>query len=164
MASVTPPSRLVLMAVVLQLLAGCATLTVPWTAPEVELVGAQPRLLSLDRQSFLVNLRVKNPNDRTLPIKGLTYRVKVEGRELAEGSSELERLIPAGGVEQVDVEVASNLLALMPELPQLLLTKDKLDWSVSGTAFAEAGGLRIPLPFRQSGQIEPRALLAGVGY
>lgn len=149
---------------VLSLAAGCAGLTASWTAPEVALLGAQPKLLGLDRQSFLVNLGVTNPNDRALPIKGLSYRVQVEGQDLAEGTSELARLIPAGGTEQVDVEFNSNLLGLMPSLPGLLLTKDKLAWTVSGIAYLDAGGVRLPVPYRHSGTIAPAALVSGAGF
>jgi LEA14-like dessication related protein len=152
---------LTLLLCAIALLAGCSTLTAPWTAPEVVLLGAQPKLVGLDRQSFLVNLAVKNPNERTLPIKGLSYRILVEGQELAEGASALARLIPAGATEQVDVEVGSNLLALMPTLPQLLLTKDELGWTVSGIAYVEVAGVRLPLPYRHSGTIAPKALLSG---
>ncbi|MCG6897884.1 MAG: LEA type 2 family protein [Thiocapsa sp.] len=135
-------------------LAGCAGMAASWKAPEVELVGLQPKRIGVDRQSFLLHLRVKNPNDRALPVRGLSYRVLVQGHALAEGSSELARLIPPGGTEEVDVAVRSNLLDLLPELPHLLLNKDPLDWTVSGTAFAEVNGLSIPLPYRYSGQIE----------
>jgi LEA14-like dessication related protein len=149
---------------VLYLAAGCAGLTAPWTAPEVALLGAQPKLLGLDRQSFLVNLGVTNPNDRALPIKALSYRVQVEGQDLAEGSSELARLIPAGATEQVDVEVNSNLLGLMPSLPGLLLTRDTLAWTVSGIAYVDAGGVRLPVPYRHSGTIAPGALLSSAAF
>ncbi len=155
--------RIFLIVSALVSLVGCATLTAPWTAPEVELLGAQPRLLGLAGQSFLVNLQVKNPNDRTLPIKALSYRVLVEGHQLAEGDTALERLIPPGGLERVDLEVRTNLLTLLPELPQRLLTQDRLDWTVSGIAYAELGGVRVPLPYRRSGQLEPKALIAGAG-
>jgi LEA14-like dessication related protein len=148
----------------LSLAVGCAGLTAPWTAPEVALLGVQPTLVGLDRQSFLVNLGVKNPNDRALPIKGLSYRVQVEGQDLAEGSSELARLIPAGGTEQVDVEVNSNLLGLMPSLPGLLLTRDTLAWTVSGIAYVDAGGVRLPVPYRHSGSISPAALSSGAAF
>jgi LEA14-like dessication related protein len=149
---------------VLYLAAGCAALTAPWTAPEVALLGARAKLLGLDRQSFLVNLGVTNPNDRALPIKALSYRVQVEGQDLAEGSSELARLIPAGGTEQVDVEVNSNLLAVMPSLPRLLLTEDTLAWTVSGIAYVDAGGVRLPVPYRHSGTIAPAAFVSGMGF
>ncbi|EGV15917.1 LEA type 2 family protein [Thiocapsa marina] len=148
----------------LYLAAGCASLTAPWTAPEVALLGVQPKLLGLDRQSFLVNLGVTNPNDRALPIKALSYRVQVEGQDLADGASELARLIPAGGTEQVDIEVNSNLLGLMPSLPGLLLTKNTLAWTVSGIAYVDAGGVRLPVPYRHSGTIAPAALLSGAVF
>lgn len=155
--------RILLIVWGLTFLVGCTTLTAPWTAPEVELLGAQPRLLGLAGQSFIVNLRVKNPNDRTLPIKALSYRVLVEGHQLAEGDTALERLIPPGGMERVDLEVRTDLLTLLPELPRRLLTQDQLDWTVSGIAYAELAGVRVPLPYRRSGQIDPKALIAGAG-
>lgn len=139
-------------------LAGCAGMGAAWQAPEVELVGIQPRQIALERQSVVLRLRLTNPNDRALPVKGLTYRVLLEGRELAEGSSELARLIPPGGREEVELEVRSDLLALLPDLPRLLLTEDALDWTVSGTALAQVGGVRVPLPYRYGGRIEPGAL------
>ncbi len=144
------------------LLAGCATLSAPWMAPEVALIGVQPRILGVDRQAFLVNLSVKNPNDRALPIKGLSYRVLLEGQPLAEGSSRLAHTIQPGNTEQVDLEVSSNLLALMPALPQWLLNGKALSWTVSGIADVDAAGLRVPLPFRYSGEIDPAALIAGL--
>lgn len=143
-------------------LTGCATLGAPWLAPEVALIGVQPRLLSADRQAFLVNLSVNNPNDRALPIKGLSYRVLLEGQPLAEGSSRLARIIQPGDTQQVDLEVSSNLLALMPELPRWLLSGESLTWTVSGIAEVDAAGLPLPLPFRYSGEIAPAALLAGL--
>ncbi|UHD15197.1 LEA type 2 family protein [Thiocapsa bogorovii] len=149
---------------VVYLAAGCAGLTASWTAPEVALLGVQPKLVGLDRQSFLVNLGVTNPNDRALPIKALSYRVQVEGQDLADGASELARLIPAGGTEQVDVEVNSNLLGLMPSLPGLLLAKDTLAWTVSGIAYVDAGGVRLPVPYRRSGTIAPGDLLSGAAF
>ena len=63
----------------------------PWTAPEVALSGLQVKELGLDKQSLIVTLAVKNPNDPTLPIKAMTYRLALEGHVLAEGASTLDR-------------------------------------------------------------------------
>ena len=141
------------------LIASCASLTRPWETPEIALVGLQPKELGLDRQSFLVSLRIRNPNDRTLPIKAMTYRLSLEGSELANGSSELDRQIPAFGEETVDVEVNSSLFGLIPRLPALALKKDNLEWTVAGTVTV-LGGL-VTLPYRYTGDIDPKALLSG---
>ncbi|WP_295584515.1 LEA type 2 family protein [uncultured Lamprocystis sp.] len=140
------------------LISGCASLTKSWIAPEVALTGLRIKELTLLRQVFIVTLAVRNPNDRTLPIKALTYRIKLEGNELAQGSSQLDRQIPPLGTALADVEVVGNLLGITQQLPALALKDRPLDWTVSGTA-SLANGL-VPLPYRWSGQIDPKALLS----
>lgn len=140
------------------LLSGCAGLTRTWKAPEVALSSLRVKDLGLARQTFIVTLAVRNPNDRTLPIKAMTYRLKLEGNELAEGASRLDRQIPAFGEAMVDAEVAGSLLGLLGQMPALALRDEPLDWSISGTATI-ADGL-LTLPYRYSGQVDPKALLA----
>jgi hypothetical protein len=140
------------------LLAGCASLTKPWQSPEVSLVGLQPKELSLARQVFVATLAVRNPNDRTLPIKAMTYRLKLDGQELAEGGGALDRQIPAFGESTVDVEVVGSLLGLAQYLPALAVRQGPLDWTVSGTATIADGFLT--LPYRYSGQVDPQELLS----
>ncbi|MGA7982070.1 MAG: LEA type 2 family protein [Chromatiaceae bacterium] len=139
-------------------LTGCASLSENWKAPELALVGVRPKALALEQQSFIVRLRVENPNDRTLPLSAMTYRISLEGRELAHGATELERTIPPFGEETVDVEVSSNLVALLPQLSIFALSRDKLRWKISGTVTLASG--LFPLPFWYSGEIDPRAVMA----
>jgi len=152
------PSMLLSVALVSALISGCASLTQSWIAPEVALAGLRIKELSFMRQVFIVSLSVKNPNDRTLPIKALTYRITLEGNELAQGSSQLDRQIPPLGTALADVEVVGSLLGITQQLPALALKDRPLDWTVSGTA-SLANGL-VPLPYRWSGQIDPKALLS----
>lgn len=142
------------------LAAGCSTLTKPWVAPEVSLAGLQAKELTLARQVFIATLDVRNPNDRTLPIKAMTYRLKLDGQELAQGGGALERQIPAFGSERVDVEVVGSLLGIARQLPALALKGTPVDWTVSGTATV-ADGL-VALPFRYSGQVDPQELLTRI--
>ncbi len=141
------------------LLAGCASLTKSWIAPKVALSGLQVKELGLARQTFLATLLVKNPNDRALPIKAMTYVLSLEGNEVARGDSTLEKQIPAFGEANVDVEVVSGLLDLAARLPALALKDEPLGWTIAGT-FTLTGGL-ITLPYRYSGTIDPVALMSG---
>jgi LEA14-like dessication related protein len=142
----------------LALLAGCASLTRPWEPPEVTLAGLRVKELGLAQQTLILTLAVHNPNDRTLPIKGLTYRLKLEGNEIAQGSSALDRQIPAFGEALADVEVTGSLLTLAQQLPALALKDRPLDWTLTGTATIAEG--LLTLPYRYSGQVDPRELLA----
>lgn len=142
----------------LSLLVGCASLTKSWEAPEVALAGLRVKELTLARQTVVLTLAMRNPNDRTLPIKGLTYRLKLEGNEIAQGASALDRQIPAFGDALVDLDVTGSLLGLIQQLPALALKDRPLDWTITGTATI-ADGL-LTLPYRYSGQVDPRELLA----
>jgi LEA14-like dessication related protein len=124
----------------------------------VALAGLRVKEVTLARQIFVVTLTVKNPNDRALPIKAMTYRIQIEGREVVQGASTLDRQIPAFGDARVDVEMAGNLLGLLQQLPSLTQEDVPLDWTVSGTATL-ADGL-LTLPYRYSGQVDTKKLLS----
>lgn len=140
-------------------LAGCAGLTRPWLAPEVALVGVQPRSIALDRQTLTLRLAVRNPNDRALPIRAMTYRLKLDGRQVAEGGGALDRTIPALGEALVDVDVTASALQLLQQLPALALSDQPVEWRIGGTVTL-AGGV-VTLPYRYSGRIDPKTLLRG---
>ena len=146
------------LALLAALFAGCASLTKSWEAPEVRLAGLRVKELGLAQQTLILTLALHNPNDRTLPIKGLTYRLKLEGNEVARGSSALERQIPAFGDALADVEVTASLLGLIQRLPPLALEERPLEWTITGTARITDG--LLALPYRYSGEVDPRELLA----
>lgn len=142
------------------LLGGCTSLMRPWQAPEVKLLGLRAKELTLERQVFIATLAVRNPNDRTLPIKAMTYRLSLEGEQVAEGGGAFERQISAFGEQQAEVEVVGSLVGLAPRLAVLALQDRPLGWTLSGTA-SIADGL-LSLPYRYSGEVDARALLARV--
>jgi hypothetical protein len=139
------------------LVAGCASLTQPWQAPAVALAGLRVKEITLARQTFVVTLAVKNPNDRALPITAMTYRIQIEGSEVVQGATALDRQVPAFGEALVDVEVAGSLFGLLEQLPSLALEDRPRDWIVSGTV--TIAGL-LTLPYRYSGRVDARQLLS----
>ena len=112
----------------------------------------------LARQTVIVTLTVRNPNDRPLPIKAMTGRLQIEGNEVARGASTLDRQIPAFGDALVDLDVEGSLVGLIQQLPSLSLKDAPLDWTVSGTVTV-ADGFLI-LPYRYSGQVDAKTLLS----
>ncbi len=57
--------------------------------------GMRVKEFTLARQTFVVTLVVRNPNDRPLPITAMSYRIQIEGSEAAQGASVLDRQAPA---------------------------------------------------------------------
>jgi LEA14-like dessication related protein len=158
--STAPALRVFLLLLLISLLSGCASLLKPWLTPEVALLQLQPKALGLTRQVLVATLAVRNPNDRTLPIKAMTYQIGLEGQDVAAGGGALAQQIPAFGEATVEVEVNGDVLTLVRQLPALALKKQPLAWSIAGTVTI-ADGLLI-LPYRYAGTVDARQLLAGV--
>jgi len=149
--------RLFSFLIVLVLIGGCSHVTKSWITPGVTLTGIRPVQMTAERQTFILSLNVNNPNDRSLPIKAATYRLEVEGHEIADGTGNVDKQIPAFGEGAVDVEVHTSLLDLSRSIPALALTGGSWNYEISGI-LKLAGGL-IPVPFRYSGEVEAAQIM-----
>ncbi|AMB85556.1 hypothetical protein AWM79_09705 [Pseudomonas agarici] len=75
--------------VMLLALSGCASwLDAGPLDPEVHLVRVEPVKVKMLQQTFKLHLRVDNPNDNTLTVRGLRYRIYLDQWLLAEGESD----------------------------------------------------------------------------
>lgn len=148
----TPATRLILFLAAVALSPACSYVTKPWIAPGVTLVGIRPAQMTAEQQTFIVSLNVNNPNDRTLPIKGVTYNLLVEGHEIANGAGSLDKQIAAFDEGVVDVEVNTTLMDLFRTAPTMALTGDRWSYKISGILKIADGYL--PVPFRYSGKVE----------
>lgn len=98
------------------------------TLTHVEIVKA--RLLE---QEFLLHFRIRNPNDRSLPVRGLAYTVRLNDIELASGESSLWATVPAQSSEVYEVPVRTNLWRHMKYVVRLLEKPDRpIRYSLDG--------------------------------
>ena len=134
----------------------CAGLVQPWQSPEVIVTSLRPERIGLDEQSLLVGLRIKNPNDRRLPINAMTYKLTLAGDQIAQGGGRLERQIPAFGEESVEVSVIGSAATLLRKVPALALQSRPWEYEISGTV--TVAGV-VPLPYRYAGEMDPQKLL-----
>ncbi len=56
-------------------------------------------------------VNVENPNDRELPIKGIDYKLFLEGDSFAEGVSNKPFTVPAQGDTDFDMTVRTNFVS-----------------------------------------------------
>lgn len=123
--------------------------------PEVRLQGLGLRPPGPRGWPLTVGLAVKNPNPTTIKVLGYDYEVWVEGRSLAQGTSNKSITLPPRGEAAVAVPVLLKLKSL-PGLLPLLLKEEPLTVEI-------AGGLRLPqtlgfrLPFRFREKLTPKA-------
>ena len=109
----TPLPRILSLLLTLGLLVslgGCSSwLTDDFRDPEVRLLKVDVVKAKLLEQKFVLRFRIDNPNDISLPIRGLNYNVKLNGVLLAEGQSDKSFTVPARGHQTFDVPVRTNL-------------------------------------------------------
>lgn len=107
-------------------LSGCATwLSGNFKDPDVQLVHVEVVRARLLEQEFLLHFRVDNPNDVSLPIRGLVYTVFLNEVKLASGESATWFTVPAHGHEEFEVPVHTNLWRHMKYIVKLLEKPDK---------------------------------------
>src|SRR5262249_25031809 len=120
--------------------------------PKLEIVNVDILKTDLWEQRLKVRMRVQNPNDRTLPIEGLSYKVEVGGQEFASGVSGASFVVPALGEAEVDMSVTANiartLINLLARGPDAL--GQKVDYRLTGKISLSKGWLRS-IPFEERG-------------
>ncbi|HYL04237.1 MAG TPA: LEA type 2 family protein [Steroidobacteraceae bacterium] len=134
--------------------AGCV-LSPKLATPRLSIVGVQLVSSDLLEQHFKVRMRVENPNDRVLPVGGISYTLEVEGEPFASGESDASFVVPALGEAQFDMNVTTNLAGTLTGL--LARGPDALGQGVpyrlSGKVSLSRGWLRS-LPFAERGSFK----------
>jgi len=134
------------------LLAGCSLLRPKFERPTFAVVGITLGRSDLLQQHLVVRMRVTNPNDRELPVEGLTYTFEVNGEELARGVSNASFVIPARGEAEFDTAVTTNMASAML---RWLGRRDNtpLNYRFSGKVQLSAGFIRS-VPFERTGVLD----------
>ncbi|NHW01976.1 LEA type 2 family protein [Stutzerimonas degradans] len=108
------------------LLSGCSTwFGAEFRDPRVELTKVEIIKARLLEQQFLLRFRIDNPNDRSLPVRGLVYTVHLNDVELASGESSGWLTLPANGFDYYEVPVHTNLWRHMKYIVRLLEKPDR---------------------------------------
>lgn len=104
-------------------LAGCATLNME--PPQIALTSITPASTGGLDTSFNIGLRISNPNGVSLPIKGMSYKIALNGAQVLQGVTNQIPRIPAYGTENVTVTVGANLLSAPKLLTSLMRNPDQ---------------------------------------
>ncbi|WP_434458423.1 LEA type 2 family protein [Stutzerimonas urumqiensis] len=115
-------------------LAGCSTwFSSDFKDPQVQLTHVELIKARLLKQEFVLHFRIRNPNEHSLPIRGLDYRVRLNDIELASGETRLWLTVPAHGTERLEVPVDTNLWRHMKYVVRLLEKPDRpIRYSLQG--------------------------------
>jgi LEA14-like dessication related protein len=145
-------TRAILTGAMLALLCGCATMQLE--TPRLQVIDVSLLGGDLLQQQLRVRMRVQNPNDVALPVRGISYEVQLAGETFADGESERDFVIPALGETEFNVDVTANAAAAVL---RLLGSRDRSNpqYRVLGTVKLAKGLIRT-IPFDHSGELKLR--------
>ena len=137
------------------LLAACSSLGSKLEAPSLELVGVQMLSTDMFAQRFKVRVKVINPNDLELPVKGLEYTILMMGDSFAEGMANESFLLPAMGEAEFDMLVTTNFVSSFGRLLSRVQggKLENIDYEITGKVMVEKGMVR-KIPFNHRGTVD----------
>lgn len=145
-----------ILAVAVGALPGCALFTPRLATPQLSIVSIVLGRSNLFTQHLVVRMRVDNPNDRELPVEGLSYRLDVEGDEAARGVSTTSFTVPPLGEAEFDMDVTANLAgALLRLMSQAGSGSGIVHYRLLGKVELSRGLLRS-IPFEERGSFALR--------
>jgi LEA14-like dessication related protein len=119
---------------------GCSLFVPKLERPTLSVVKVTMLKSDLWHQELRVRMRVQNPNDRALPVKGIVYQLDVEGQELAHGTAGDSFVVPALGEAQFDMSVSANVANMLFKL--LNKGGSEAEYRIYGRIDLSAGLLR----------------------
>jgi LEA14-like dessication related protein len=133
-------------------LSACSALRPEMEVPRLTLVRIAMTSADVFNQTFLVRVLVENPNDAELPIKGLDYKLFLEGDSFAEGVSNKPFTVPAKGEKEFDMTVRTNFMSGVARLLSRLNGRDQVQYVVEGKVLTDISMMK-KIPFQESGTV-----------
>ena len=126
--------RLILPALLLLTLAGCAQLQkqAEVIKPTAKLTGARLAGINFEQANLVFDLSVENRNPITLKLAGLDYNFKIENQSLVSGTSAKAMALKASGTSTISLPVTLKF-ADLKKLPGEIWGKDKLAYQLDTT-------------------------------
>jgi LEA14-like dessication related protein len=136
-------------------LGGCAALAPQLESPELSLLGIQMLSTDMFAQKFRVRVKVENPNDLELPVRGLDYKIILMGDSFADGESTDRFVLPAQGEAEFDMVVTTNFVSSLGRLISRVGggKLENLDYEITGQVLLDKGFVK-KIPFSHQGQVD----------
>ncbi|HEV2441741.1 MAG TPA: LEA type 2 family protein [Steroidobacteraceae bacterium] len=130
-------------------LSGCALFVPKLQTPKLSIVDVEVLRANFMEQQLRVRMHVQNPNDRSLPVQGLSYTVYLGGQEFASGVSDASFVVPALGTADFNMDVTANAAGAL----FAVLSRPRgqgIGYRMTGSVELSRGWLRS-IPFQESG-------------
>jgi LEA14-like dessication related protein len=135
--------------------ASCSIFVPKLEPPALSVVSIELGRSNLFVQHLKVRIHVANPNDRALPIEGLSYVLDVAGAEAARGASSASFTVPPLGDAEFEMDVTANLADTLLRLLSRASPSGQIDYRIVGKVRLAHGLLRS-IPFDERGTLTLR--------
>jgi len=136
-------------------ISGCAGWGKSLQPPRVFLANIRAQEFSGLEAVFRVDLRVINPNDTELEVKGIECDLRLNGKPFATGIANAAVKLPAYGAAVVPITFYSSVLDMAKSL-STLSKNQVLQYRLAGKLHLSGGfGAPSVLPFRTEGRLAP---------
>ncbi len=129
------------------LMSGCALLQDDLRPPAVNLVSISPAASSMTDLRFRCRLRLDNPNEVSLPIRGGELQLTLADRVAARGVLAEDVTIPARESREVDSIVSLNVVSAVALVTRMMADPDaRIRYSIEGyvdVAVSRLGRIRF---------------------
>jgi LEA14-like dessication related protein len=126
-------------ALLLPILAGCTLLFPKFKSPQLTVMNAQLLKGDVWTQHVKLHLKVHNPNDRRLPVKGLTYSIELDGQPFAQGESATSFVVPPQGDAEFDTTVNVNMASTLLRYLGRGGGSENIEYRITGKVSLSAG-------------------------
>jgi LEA14-like dessication related protein len=117
--------------------------------PQLSVVSIALVKSGLWEQQFRVRMRVQNPNNVELPVKGIDCTMQVAGADFAHGTSAASFTVPPLGEAEFDMNLTANMAAAVMHVLSSRST-DQVDYRIAGKVRLSSGWVHT-VPFDQRG-------------
>lgn len=142
------------------LFTGCATLGPDVEEPTISVTDLRIQEVKPLEAIFVLELRIMNPNDFPLDIRGVNCDLKLDGNHFATGISDVQQQVSSFGTATIPVTVYASMFDMVTSVIQVLQEVDQQKAAAKPLRYELAGKIRLggrgtanTLPFQSAGEL-----------
>ena len=133
-------------------MAGCAAIQ-GGEPPAVNVADLRMGTAGIFEQQFFVKLRVQNPGEREIVLKGVSFDLDLNDKAFARGTGATDVVVPPFGAAVVEVETVSTLPGMLRQLSGMTSAGKApaaMNYRIRGRLHTAGRGAAIP--FEEKGE------------
>ena len=141
------------------LFGACASMRAGWEQPTVTVTDLRTGEVKALEAIFILELRIMNPNDFPLDIRGLNCDLKIDGKRFASGLSDARQEIPAFGTATIPVTIYASMFEMVTSVIRILQNTEQHNGNMGPLRYELAGKIRMggsygSVPFESKGELD----------